>query len=457
MTPLKNKIIKNFIAGILSCILVFSILITMMVTINYNDLFTAIDDKRPKEVGEQFLRLNNDDNISADSMWAYLSNMAEEQRVDILYYDELGNLKKHLKGMDEDDDGKILEKEYSLIDDTTKSNAGKIEILYRRDLSGMKDMRRNFSQAVIYAITISLAIGLLIAYILSTNISKPIIAIGKSTLDIKEGKYKRITDKTDISEIETLKDNINFLSENLKRQESIRDQYAQDISHELRTPLTNLSLYIESIKDGVLEADDTTLTTLQSEVERLKGLIAGLGASFEENASEETLSKSTVSITDICYNISMSFLAKARKENISINTYLKKGVIFYTDKDKLSQILQNLISNAIKAIGSDGKIDVHLRETDDEIRINVVDNGTGIKKDDQDKIFERLYRVENSRNTKDNGLGLGLSITKNYVNALGGKISVSSEYGVGSDFLVAFKKDDGNSYDEKKEKFKKKI
>ena len=209
MTTLKNKIIKNFIAGILSCILVFSILITLLVTINYNDLFKAIDDKRPKEVVEQFTRLNNAPNISGQSMWAYLSNMAIDQMVDIKYYDENNNLIKELKGRDESDHSKILTKEYSFIDENNNSKAGKIEIYYNRDYTGVNEMKGNFTQAVLYAITISLAIGLVIAIILSTNISKPIISIDESTVAIKEGNYDVIVEDSDIQEIESLRDNIN--------------------------------------------------------------------------------------------------------------------------------------------------------------------------------------------------------------------------------------------------------
>src|SRR5699024_11122542 len=373
MTTLKNKIIKNFIAGILSCILVFSILVTLLVTINYNDLFKAIDDKRPKEVVEQFTRLNNDPNISGSLMWDYLSNMAIDQKVDIIYYDENDKLIKNLKGRDESDNSKIFTKEYNFIDENNNSKAGKIEIYYNRDYTGVNEMKRNFTQAVVYAIAISLVIGTVISLILSTNISKPISSIGESTLAIKEGDYNYIVEDTDIKEIEILKDNINFLASNLKRQESIRKQYAQDISHELRTPLTNLKLYIEGMRDGVIDVDEPTLDILSNEIVRLESLIVGLKNTFDENVSYAILSKSEVNITKLIGNISKSFLAKARLNNITINTHLDRDVILNTDRDKLSQIIQNLISNAIKAIDKDGEIDIHLRETDKEIIINVID------------------------------------------------------------------------------------
>lgn len=453
MTTLKNKIIKNFIAGILSCILVFSILITLLVTINYNDLFKAIDDKRPKEVAEQFTRLNNDRGISGETMWTYLSNMAHDEKVDIKYYDENNNLLKHLKGRDESDHSKILTKEYSFIDENKNSKAGKIEIYYNRDYTGINEMKSNFTQAVLYAITISLAIGMVIAIILSTNISKPIISIDESTVAIKEGNYDVIVEDSDILEIESLRDNINYLSSNLKKQESIRKQYAQDISHELRTPLTNLKLYIEALRDGVVEADPATLDILSNEIVRLEGLVVGLKNTFDENVSYAILSKSDVDITELIENIAGSFLAKARLNNISIKTHLDKDVVYNTDRDKLSQIIQNLVSNAIKAIGKDGEIDIYLRESEKEITINVIDTGIGIKEDDIQRIFERFYRVDDSRNTKENGVGLGLAITKNFVEALSGKIKVKSKLGEGSDFAIIFEKNYRMTNDKKKEKY----
>lgn len=452
MTTLKNKIIKNFIAGILSCILVFSILITLMVTINYNDLFRQLDDKRPNEISDQFIRLNNDKDISSKFMWSYLDNMAHDSKVDIEYYDEAGKLIKHLKGRDKSDDSKILSKEYNIIDDTTNLNAGKIIIRYNRDLTGVNEVKNNFTQAVIYAITISLAIGTVIAIILSTNISNPITSIGESTLAIKEGVYDQIEEETDIREIENLKDNINFLSNNLKKQESIRKQYAQDISHELRTPLTNLKLTIEAMKDGIIDADPATFDTLTAEIVRLEGLIVGLKNTFEENVAHAVLSKSMVDVSELVSYIAKSFNAKAKLNNIRINTYIDEDVRLYTDRDKLSQIIQNLVSNAIKAIGKNGTIEINLTEDEKEIQVSVKDSGIGIKEEDIPRIFDRFYRVEDSRNTKDNGVGLGLAITKNFVLALEGKIRVKSNLGFGSEFNVVFEKNNRMNNDKKKDK-----
>ena len=206
------------------------------------------------------------------------------------------------------------------------------------------------------------------------------------------------------------------------------------------------------MKDGVVDSDPSTLDILSNEITRLEGLIVGLKNTFDENVSYAILSKSDVNVTNLIENIARSFLAKARLNNIVINTYLDKDVIINTDQDKLSQIIQNLVSNAIKAIGHDGKIDIHLRETDKEVIINVIDDGIGIKEDDIQRIFERFYRVEDARNTKENGVGLGLAITKNFVEALSGKIKVKSKIGEGSDFAITFEKNNRITNDKKKEK-----
>ena len=199
-------------------------------------------------------------------------------------------------------------------------------------------------------------------------------------------------------------------------------------------------------------SDPATLDLLSNEIIRLEGLVVGLKNTFDENVSYAILSKSNVNITELIENIASTFLAKTRLNNITIETHLDRDVIFSTDRDKLTQIIQNLVSNAIKAIGKDGTIDIHLRETDKEIIINVIDTGIGIEEDNIQRIFERFYRVEDSRNTKENGVGLGLAITKNFVEALSGKIKVKSKLGEGSDFAIIFEKNNRMTNDKKKEK-----
>ena len=136
-----------------------------------------------------------------------------------------------------------------------------------------KELLNNFKNSIIIAIVMSLSIGIIIALILSTNITNPIKQISDATLKIKDGEYDINLEESKIIELQNLQNNIIYLSRNLKNQKYVRKQYAQDISHELRTPITNLQLYIEAIKDGVIDVDDQTLSSLLEEIHRLEGLL----------------------------------------------------------------------------------------------------------------------------------------------------------------------------------------
>ncbi|MDU5536054.1 MAG: HAMP domain-containing sensor histidine kinase, partial [Anaerococcus sp.] len=330
------------------------------------------------------------------------------------------------------------EKVFSVYNINRNRRSGTLHIIYNADPEPVRKLQRDFSRAIVYSLSISLLIGIIISIILSENISEPIMIISDETINLKDGNYKIDDRISDIKEIETLQTNINYLSNNLQKQEEIRKQYAQDISHELRTPLTNLQLYIEAIKDGVIEPDENTMSVLLEDVNRLEGLIEGLKKTFDQNVEHLELKKEDFNASELTESIVQSFRASAGYNNIKINTYIQEDINFYSDYDKYSQILQNLISNAIKAIGKDGEVDVYLNADNESITLRVADNGVGIAEDKIERIFDRFYRIEDSRNTKENGHGLGLSITKNFVDALDGKISVDSQLNVGTTFILTF-------------------
>lgn len=441
MTSLRNKLIKNFIAGVLSCILIYSILITLLVTFRYSDMLKIIDDKKPNLISEWFIRLNNDENISSNMMWDYLEDLSKQQNVNIKYFDQKGNLVKYIKALDKDSGENIKSKTYKVFNAEKKQEAGKIAVEYSVDYTTVNRLQDDFRHAVIYAISSSLLIGFLIAIILSTNISKPIININNFTLKIKEGIYGSIDNEdSDIIEISDLQNNINFLSKSLKRQEEIRMRYAQDISHELRTPLTNLKLYIEAIDDGVMEFDQSVAKSLNGEINRLQVLIDGLKDSFNESVEMGKLNLEEVNISSMLEEISNGFMANFLNKNIKLDKNLKSDVYMITDKTKLMQVIQNILTNAIKAIDRDGNISIKLTYTNKNVTIEITDDGIGIDEDKLDMIFERFYRIDDSRNTKTNGLGLGLAITKNFVEALNGKIIVKSKLNEGTSFSLIFKK-----------------
>ncbi|WP_296141016.1 cell wall metabolism sensor histidine kinase WalK [uncultured Anaerococcus sp.] len=438
MITLKSKIIRNFTAGILACVLVFSILVTLFVTFNYQELIKKNLDSRPTQVSNWFKKVNNDPSYSKEDMQEGLENLARDLEVDIYFEEPDGAISYPAYGRNKINNYLREEKKFPVFNINRSRRSGTLHVIYNGNFEPVKKMQRDFSMAIVYSLSISLLIGFIISLILSENISEPIMKISDETINLKDGNYKTDDSLTDIKEIETLQTNINYLSNNLQKQEEIRKQYAQDISHELRTPLTNLQLYIEAIKDGVIDPDENTMTVLLEDVKRLEGLIEGLKKTFDEKVEYLEINKEDFNISELTDSIVQSFKANAEINNIDINTFIQEEINFYSDSDKYSQILQNLISNAIKAIGTDGEINVYLNADANEIVLRVTDDGVGIAEDKIDRIFERFYRIEDARNTKKNGHGLGLSITKNFVDALGGKIEVDSKENVGTTFILTF-------------------
>lgn len=438
MTSLKNKIIKNFIAGILACILVFSILVSFLLGRVSQNYIEKTQDLKPEQVKEdfQYLISQNNTELLAERLLEYSKN--EHVNIELLDAKDTSILKVH--GVEKDKSKALRTKNYRLISPTNDEYLGQLKVSYDLQEDAVDELRENFSNSVVVAIIISIAIGIVIALILSTNITRPIKSISDATLSIKDGNYDIDFKDSAINELENLQNNIKYLSINLKNQDTIRKQYAQDISHELRTPLTNLQLYIEAIKDKIIEADDDNLQAILDEVLRLKGLVVDLNKTFHDNSEYIDIHKEKFDLSYhldlICKNIT----ARAMAKNIKLTSHLEKSVFITSDKDKISQVMHNLLSNAIKAIGQDGHIDVSLTTNKNKIIIEVEDDGVGISEERLPMIFERFYRIDDARNTKENGHGLGLSISKNFIEALGGKISVESEIDKGTKFTIVFYK-----------------
>lgn len=437
MTTLKNKITKNFIAGILACILVFSILVSFLigrVSKNYIEQTQYIKlDKIKNEF--QYIMSKNNTELLSKRLLEY--SKKEDVNIEVLDSNKTSILK--VDGIKKSDND-VLTKNYSLISPIDKEYIGELKVTYEKQSYAVNELRQNFTYAVVIALIFSLGIGAIIAFILSYNITKPIISISKATLKIRDGDYDIELDDTVIKELENLQENITYLSQNLKNQENVRKQYAQDISHELRTPLNNLQLYIEAIKDGLIDPDSETLDTILNEVLRLNSLVTNLNKTFQDNIEYLEVQKETFNLSKHLKTISKNFFPRANSCGININEEIQENVIMYSDKEKINQIIQNLISNALKAIGKDGEIIIRLKEDKEKIIIDIEDNGVGIGEDRLPMIFGRFYRIDDARNTKENGLGLGLPITKNFVESLGGRIKVSSELGIGTKFTISFSK-----------------
>lgn len=231
----------------------------------------------------------------------------------------------------------------------------------------------------------------------------------------------------------------------LKQMESYRKEYVGNVSHELKTPLFSIQGYVETLRDGGVEnlvIRDKYLDRIGISVERLIAIVSDLDMINRLESGEINLN---ISIFDINVLIKETFdLLDLEAEKLSATMQLltlHAHIFVAADKQKISQVLINLVSNAIHyANRQEAKIFVKTTVLKGKVLIEVIDNGMGIKPEALPRIFERFFRVESSRNRREGGSGLGLAIVKHILEAHGENISVKSEYLEGTQFSFMLEK-----------------
>ncbi len=281
--------------------------------------------------------------------------------------------------------------------------------------------------------------GLLVSILLSKQISSPLTKITDTANKIRNGDLEarsHVTSQT--KEIDDLEASINYLAKTLQNQELLRKRLTSDMAHELRTPLTNLKSHIEALLDKVWEPTEKVLTSFYEEIERLIKLVEGLTNIAKLEQTNLNLNKSRFNLSLELAKIITSFEPQYNSSHLKLHSNLIPNVEVLMDKDKLKQIIYNLLSNSLKYSKENGEIILTLASKDDNIIIELKDNGVGISEKDLPNIFERFYRSDESRDKNTGGTGIGLTIAKTIVEAHNGTINVSSKLGEGSSFVLMF-------------------
>ena len=318
------------------------------------------------------------------------------------------------------------------------SNIGELSI---ESLNKSRDLFLQDMTNLIIGISLLMIIVVIsISIFLSQKISKPIIVVSKMTDFIKKGGYDQTLEyESSIVEIDNLINSINDLSKELYKMENMRKKLTSDISHELRTPLTSIQTHLEAMIDGIWEASPERLNSVNEEVIRLSHLVNQLKNLTKYDDEKNKLHISEVDLKQLIKNIIYNNQSSAFEKNIKIEYDLEK-IIANVDKEKISQVIVNLISNAIRYTNcncdKEGKIIIRLFKVDEFIKISVKDDGIGIPKESLDYIFERFYRVDKSRCRNTGGTGIGLTISKSIIDLHNGSIEVKSEINEGSEFII---------------------
>lgn len=242
-----------------------------------------------------------------------------------------------------------------------------------------------------------------------------------------------------IGQINRLLQDRQKIKSDFRKQEISSKKMLSNISHDIKTPLTVILGYLEIMR--LDHADDDALQKVEAKAGQVMELINQFFTLAKLEAGDMKIEIGKINISELCRESILSFYDILQRKDFVVEISVpEKDIFAWGEKDAVTRILSNLISNAAR-YGSDGKyIGLMLRESDDHVSIDVMDKGKGIEKEFAQSIFERLYTMEDSRNRKIQGNGLGLTIAKNLANQLGGDIFLDSEPNVKTVFTLQLKK-----------------
>lgn len=277
--------------------------------------------------------------------------------------------------------------------------------------------------------------AMLLTLVLSRRILSPIRALTLTARRLGRGNLSERVNFPGKGEVGTLAQAFNKMADDLERAEKLRRDLVADVAHELRTPLSNIQGYLEAIRDGIVKADATTIQSLYEEVKLLSRITQDLQDLTLAEAGELKLVRQAEDITKIINQTVTAMQAQAITKGIVLVAHATEGLpLCDIDSHRISQVLHNLLDNAIVHTPQGGTIAINARQQDNQIEVSVTDTGGGIPAEELPNIFERFYRVDKSRARRTGGHGLGLTIAKYLVEAHGGEIRAQSTVGKGSCF-----------------------
>ena len=275
-------------------------------------------------------------------------------------------------------------------------------------------------------------------YAMTYRLTKPLKQMSEASRAMAKGDFsKRIPVTTD-DEIGELAVSFNMMTNSLAQLEGMRKSFVANVSHELKTPMTTIGGFIDGILDGTIEPDkqEYYLGIVSSEVKRLSRLVESMLSMSRLESGEFSLKPEIFDLKELIFTIAISQEQRIENKSLDITGLDElQGISINADKDLIHQVVYNLVDNAVKVTNEGGSIDFGLKSDKNFAVLTVTNSGSGIPEKDLPFIFERFYKVDKSRSTLKNSMGLGLYIAKTIVTAHGGTISVLSK----EDDLTTFK------------------
>lgn len=310
-------------------------------------------------------------------------------------------------------------------------------------LEPLDEGARIIKSQLIYVSVGVFLLSLVIGYVLSKKLSKPIVKVNKTALKMAEGDYDIVfeTDE-DIDEINQLVKTLNHAKDELSKTEELRRDLLANVGHDLKTPLTMIKAYAEMVRDLTYNKKQKRIqncNVIIEEADRMTGLVNDIVDLSQLQSRVLEMHMERFNITELVYTILKRYDILKEKEDLKFVFDEKNDYYVYADKKKLEQVIYNLLNNAINYTGEDNTVTIQLIPKEDVIRVEISDTGKGIKEEDLPHIWDRYYK--NSKKHKRNavGTGIGLSIVKNILINHHFEYGVISKKGEGTTFYFEVK------------------
>lgn len=277
---------------------------------------------------------------------------------------------------------------------------------------------------LVTAFLISLFIAVAVSIFLAFSLTRPIRRLSSAARKLTEGDYGVRVKAGSRDELARLSQDFNTLATTLEENEEQRKRWVSDIAHELRTPLTSLKGLIEALQDGIRKPDQRTYDTLHKGVSRLERLVEDLYDLNRSDIGTFTMVKHEVDFSSLVSNEAAIFQRQAEQAGLKLDLEITENNLrVYGDSERLQQLIANLLTNCVRYTDSGGKINLQLRSEHGAAVLEIADSAPGVPDEALLRLFNRLYRVDESRNRALGGSGLGLAICREIALAHDGKIT----------------------------------
>ena len=295
---------------------------------------------------------------------------------------------------------------------------------------------------LIYVTFIVIIVAVIVSIYLSKMLNKPIINIIREAKKLAKGNKVNI-EKSNIYEIDELANVLNYASLEINKTDELRRDLLANVSHDLKTPLTMIKAYAEMIRDININDENKikeNLNIIIDETDRLNVLVNDLLNLSKLESSSEKLEKSEFDLVKLIKSIIKKYNIIKEMENYKFNLKLPKKALVSGDINKISQVIYNLINNAINYTGNDLSVTIEVKELKNTYLVNIIDTGKGIKEDEVNIIWDKYYKNEKNHKRNKIGTGIGLSIVKNILERHKFKYGVKSKLNKGTTFYFEITK-----------------